>query len=78
MPGRTWHVIAAEFHLLLFIFYGSDGIRQIGHNIIFGWWFIPIMAISWDYFKNYPTINTIRGKIMKYLKENCRIVYYQG
>jgi hypothetical protein len=47
-------------HLLLFIFYGSDGIthkfpvfkgvreltfRQIDQNIIFGWWFIPIMAI---------------------------------
>jgi hypothetical protein len=46
-------------HLLLFIFYGSDGIthkfpvfkgvreltfRQIDQNIIFGWWFIPIMA----------------------------------
>jgi hypothetical protein len=34
------------FHLLLFIFYGSDVIRQIDYNIIFGWWFIPIMAIS--------------------------------
>ena len=43
------------------IFYGSHGIthsllifigirelkvRQIDYNIIFGWWFIPIMAIS--------------------------------
>jgi len=30
----------------LFIFYGSDVIRLIDHNIIFGWWFNPIMAIS--------------------------------
>jgi len=29
--------VLLQFHLLLFIFYGSDGIRQIGHNIIFGW-----------------------------------------
>ena len=34
------------FHVLLFIFYGSHGIRQIDNNIISGWRFIPIMAIS--------------------------------
>jgi len=25
-------------------------VRQIDHNIIFGWWYIPIMAISSVYF----------------------------
>jgi len=39
------------FHALLFIFNGSHVIRQIDHIIIFGWCFIPIMAIS-CYFEN--------------------------
>ena len=56
-------------HVLLFNFYGSHVIihklidfkgvhelkvRQIDHNFIFGWCFIPIMAISSD---NYVPIN---------------------
>jgi hypothetical protein len=31
-------------------FYGSHGISQIDHNIIFGWWFIPIKAIPCAYY----------------------------
>jgi len=31
---------------VIIYFYGSDGIRQIDYNIILGWRFNPIMAIS--------------------------------
>jgi hypothetical protein len=61
LAGRLYWYSIMPFHALLFIFYGSHGIthsllffigirelkvRQIDHNIISGWWFFPIMAIS--------------------------------
>jgi len=48
------------FHALLFIFNGSHVIRQIDHIIIFGWCFIPIMAISSVYFLIFYESDVIR------------------
>jgi hypothetical protein len=85
------------FHVLLFIFYRSHGIthsllifkcirelkvRQIDHNIISGWWFNPIMAISSVYFLIFYGSDGIRHEnnhfrlLSKFSAHGYFICYY--